>query len=252
MNTLSCFAKLETLKIFAEMNGMNLTEIRHAQVCYLYHVAEMKRSAIAEITGYAVSTLSKLRSTTYGLLDFALEIFNSIIEEQVEELTQVEVAIAELEEEILVEEITECVVEEIVNEIEKTLFRKYEDKEIPMNYLKNCGADTKGEEQVYLIKFFGEDEEKPLFSKIGTTKVSVNSRLRNEIKYYNDHNLDVRSADVCKIVPCGEMPAESYESFLRALLIKKYPNTWHKNDRFFGVDIDTETFVRMCEQFKNL
>ena len=238
MNTLSCFAKLETLKTFAEMNGMNLTEIRHAQVCYLYHVAEMKRSAIAEITGYAISTLSKLRKASLPLMELALEIFTSIIEEQVEELAQVE-------------EVIEVLEEEIINEIEKTLFRKYEDREIPMNYLQNCGADVKGEEQVYLIKFFGEDEKNPLFSKIGTTKVSVNSRLRNEIKYYNDHNLSIRSADVCKIIPCGEMPAESYESFLRALLIKKYPNTWHKNDRFFNVDIDVETFVQMCEQFKN-
>ena len=247
MNTLSCFAKLETLKTFAEINGMELTEIRHAQVCYLYHVAEMKRSAIAEITGYAVSTLSKLRKASLPLMELALEIFTSIIEEEVEELLQVEEVIEELEEKILIDEITDYVVEEI----EKTLFRQYEDKQIPMNYLKNCGADIKGEEQVYLIKFFGENKEKPLFSKIGTTKVSVNSRLRNEIKYYNDHNLDIHSADVCKILPCGEMPAESYESFLRALLIKKYPNTWHKNDRFFNVDIDVETFIQMCEQFKD-
>jgi hypothetical protein len=38
---------------------------------------------------------------------------------------------------------------------------------------------------------------------------------------------------------------------LRALLIAEFPNTWHKNDRFFGVDIPTERFNTICNQFAN-
>lgn len=240
MNNLSCFANLDELKMYAEMNEMNLTKLRHAQVCYLYHVADMKRAEIARITGYALNTLSKLRNDVFGLLEFAVALFEVVQNE----LEQIENEVAELSSEI--EEI-----EEEIAIIEKTLYRKYNDRQIPMNYLANCGEDIKGEQLLYLIKFFGEDTENPMFSKIGTTTRTVNSRLRDEIRYYNEHGLEVQSADVCKIVNCGELPAESFESFLRALLIKKYPNTWKKNDRFFGVDINTDVFCQMCEQFKN-
>lgn len=121
---------------------------------------------------------------------------------------------------------------------------------IPMNYLSDCGEDVKGQQTLYLFKFYNSNHE-IIFSKIGTTKVSVNERLRQEVAEYLK-KFDVASVDVCKIYDCGEMPAESYESFLRATLIKKYPNTWHKNDRFFGVNIPTETFTTLCDTFTNM
>ena len=52
-----------------------------------------------------------------------------------------------------------------------------------------------------------------------------------------------------KIYDCGNVPAEAYESYLRALLIAEFPNTWHRNDRFFGVDIPTDRFCELCDQF---
>lgn len=219
MNTLSYLANSTELLNFATENKLSFTQLKHAQVYYLYHVAEMKRAEIAEITGYAVSTLSRMRNNLYELAEFARQIF-------------------EIEEELKV--------------IEKTLIRSYKGSSVPMNYLEDCGEDTPGAEMLYLFKFFTENLKEPLFSKIGTTTRSVDKRLREEIAYYIKHDLPITSVDVCKIVDCGEMPAECYESLMRGILMKKYPNTWHKNDRFFGVDVPTDEFMKLFEKFSEL
>ncbi len=132
--------------------------------------------------------------------------------------------------------------------IERTTIRRCGNVRIPMNYLENCGPDVKGQQSVYLFKFYTKNRELPVFSKIGTTAKSINERLRQEIGEYR-RKFDIRSVDVCKIIDCGEMPAESYESYLRALLMKDYPGTWKRNDRFFGVDVDTERFEELCGIF---
>lgn len=217
---LSYLANVNELKTYATENEMSLTQLRHAQVCYLYHVMEMKRAEIAEITGYALSTLSKLRVETLALMTLAEELFS------------------EVEEELKV--------------IEKTLIRKHKGTTVPMNYLENCGEDVKDAEQLYLFKFFTDNPIVPIFSKIGTTTRSVNERLREEIGYYLEHNLPIESVDVCKIVECGDMPAECYESLMRGILMKRYPGTWQKNDRFFGVNVPVDEFVELFEKFSAL
>ena len=133
----------------------------------------------------------------------------------------------------------------------RTTIRRCGEMAIPMNYLPCCGEDVKGQQTAYLFKFYTSDRTIPIFSKIGTTAKSVNERLRDEIGEYRK-KFDIQSVDICKIYDCGEMPAESYESFLRAVLMKKFPNSWHKNDRFFGVDIPTDIFTTLCDTYANM
>lgn len=123
---------------------------------------------------------------------------------------------------------------------------------IDINYFENYGDDVKGNEQAYLVKFYTDDTETPIFSKIGTTKCTCNTRIRREIAEYREIGFNILSVDICKIVQCGELPAESVESYLRALLMKKYPNTWHKNDRFFNCDVSTELFTNLCEMYLSM
>jgi len=106
-------------------------------------------------------------------------------------------------------------------------------------------------EQCYLFKFF-DSKGNILFSKIGTTTRNCKKRLREEIYYYTKHGLDVDDAFIEDVHCCGDTPAEAYESFMRAKFIKQFPNTWQRNDRFFGVDIPVTDFRKMCTLFSEL
>lgn len=113
--------------------------------------------------------------------------------------------------------------------------------------------DKPDEEKTYLFRFFeNEDDTDPIFSKIGTTTKLCRDRIKDEIAYYEKAGFSIAKVEICEIWHCGDTPAESYESYLRALLIKKYPNTWHKNDRFFGVFLPTELFVKLCSQYAKI
>jgi len=107
----------------------------------------------------------------------------------------------------------------------------------------NCSG-----EQCYLFKFY-DSVGNILFSKIGTTTRNCRKRLKEEIYYYTKRGLDVNSAIIEEVFCCGDTPAEAYESFMRAKFIKQFPNTWHRNDRFFGVDIPVSDFNKMCNAF---
>lgn len=68
------------LVAFANNTGMNLTELKHLQVAYLYHVAGEARRWIADITGYAVTTLSSMRTKALNWVEKAKEVFEKGIE----------------------------------------------------------------------------------------------------------------------------------------------------------------------------
>lgn len=106
-------------------------------------------------------------------------------------------------------------------------------------------------EKIYLFKFFECGKTEPLFTKIGTTTRTCLKRVKEEISYYLKQ-FDLERVDVDAIHDCGDMPAESYESFLRAMFTKKYPNSWKRNDRFFGVDILPSEFSKACAKFAAL
>jgi len=106
-------------------------------------------------------------------------------------------------------------------------------------------------EQVYFFKFFNEADE-ILWTKIGTTAKSYFDRCKREIYDYNRKGHGVAKVIIDNVLNCGDIPAESYESFLRAMLIKEYPNTWHRNDRFFCTDIPVERFNTLCKIYSEL
>lgn len=78
--TLDPYATPETVSAFAKKTHMNKAEIKHLQVAYLYHVANEPRRWIADITGYAVSTLSSMRSRALAWVDKAKALFERGIE----------------------------------------------------------------------------------------------------------------------------------------------------------------------------
>ena len=190
----------------------SVTTIRQMQVAYLYWEKNETYTRISEITGYAVSTCRTYARTHNNYPCGMFDDVQMIVPERVTHRTCGAVT-------------------------------------VPMNYLPNCGDDVKGQQTAYLFKFYTNNRAVPVFSKIGTTATSVNNRLRQEIGEYRKKGFDIRSVDVCKIYDCGCVPAEAYESYLRALLIAEFPNTWHRNDRFFGVDIPTDRFCELCDQF---
>lgn len=105
-----------------------------------------------------------------------------------------------------------------------------------------------GKQLVYLFKFY--DKHGTLIcSKVGTTTRLPEQRLKEEIKYYQKHGIDVDHAEMCSIIDCGAIPAEGAESITRASFIHKYPSAFCKNDRFFDVDIPTRTFNKIVNQY---
>lgn len=219
---ISVYSPADEMHNFAEQMGLRYPDVRKAQVYFLYHVEDVRRARISAITGYSPNTLSSLRNRVSDYASLAEELFLEVIEEDT-----AEVAVPV-----------------------RTTYRRCGDVVVPMNYLPGCGEDVQGQQTTYLFKFYTADTAVPVFSKIGTTAKSVNERLRQEIGEYRK-KFDIRSVDVCRIYDCGELPPESFESFLRCKLIKKFPGTWKKNDRFFGTDIPEELFTALCEQFAN-
>lgn len=111
---------------------------------------------------------------------------------------------------------------------------------------------SNGEQLLYYFTFFDRISGEKIFDKIGTTTRTAKKRLKEEVRYYNKHGFDIGKVEVRLLKNCGDTPAESYESFLRSVLTKKFPNTWKKNDRFFGADITTETIKKGINLFETM
>ena len=105
-----------------------------------------------------------------------------------------------------------------------------------------------GKQLVYLFKFYDSDG-KLICSKVGTTTRLPEQRLQEEIKYYRNHGIPVESTEICSVIDCGAIPCEGAESITRAVFIRKYPEAFCKNDRFFGVDIPTRTFNQIVKNY---
>lgn len=105
-----------------------------------------------------------------------------------------------------------------------------------------------GHQLVYLFKFYDEQQEL-ICSKVGTTTRLPEERLKEEILYYRKHGIPVASTEICSVIDCGAIPCEGAESITRAAFIRKFPQAFKKNDRFFGVDIPTMTFNRIVKNY---
>ena len=129
----------------------------------------------------------------------------------------------------------------------------YLEEEAKITFANNCELVyneemifPKGTEQIYLMKFY-DVYNTLIFSKIGTTTRNVVTRAKEHINYYNNHGFDLGMVTIDSVEDCQNYPAEMVESFLRFAFIKEYPNTWQKNDRFFGVDIDLKNFLKKVQ-----
>lgn len=98
-----------------------------------------------------------------------------------------------------------------------------------------------GRQICYLFKFYNANGVL-ICSKVGTTIRLPEQRLNEELKYYKKRGLDVEYGEIVSLIDCGSIPAEGAESIARGHFIKKYPKAFHKNDRFFGVNISKKEF----------
>ena len=136
----------------------------------------------------------------------------------------------------------------------KTYIRKFADlfeqaKKIFYHVTKKVKAVLRGGRQlVYLFKFYDSDG-KLICSKVGTTTRLPEQRLAEEVKYYQKHGVPVGSTEICSVIDCGAIPCEGAESATRAAFIHKYPDAFHKNDRFFGVDIPARVFNAIVKRY---
>ena len=105
-----------------------------------------------------------------------------------------------------------------------------------------------GKQLVYLYKFYNKMGEL-ICSKVGTTTRLPEQRLKEELKYYQKHGIEVERGEICSVIDCGAIPAEGAESETRAKFIRKFPDAFCKNDRFFGVDIPTRTFNKIVNEY---
>ena len=106
----------------------------------------------------------------------------------------------------------------------------------------------KGEkiQQLYLIRLLDKDGDL-IYSKVGTTTRSTQSRMKEHLRYYYDSG--VRSIEVTRLWNCGDMDAEGLESQFRAHYIKAYPGTFKKSDRFINVEFDLEEADRIAASY---
>ena len=97
-------------------------------------------------------------------------------------------------------------------------------------------CDT-AKEKCYLFEFLDKDGNS-ICSKVGTTTRTVVQRLKEELRSKTYANMGAVCAVIHRVYDCGEMPAEGLESHFRANYIKRYPNSFCKNDRFISEKFD--------------
>ena len=104
-------------------------------------------------------------------------------------------------------------------------------------------------EKFYLLRAFNNYGEL-LFSKVGTTTRPMIKRMQEHIKAYA--KIDVACIVVDRVYDCGDVPAEGFESWFRAMYIRRWGKEFRKNDRFFGPVFDLDEADALFEQYKNM
>lgn len=131
---------------------------------------------------------------------------------------------------------------EVADKIIKARRSKYD-----AHVIWNCERNyfPVGTELFYLVRAM--KGKNVIFSKVGTTTRTVEQRMREHLKYYK--KLGCTDIIIDKVYPCRTV-AEGYESFFRSHYIAKYPGTFKKNDRFFGVEFDLEEAERIFRNYE--
>lgn len=112
---------------------------------------------------------------------------------------------------------------------------------------KTKKVDIHNINKIYLVRFY--ENNKFLFSKVGTTKRTVKTRVKEEIKAYEKSGYvitEVKIIDFIKVE--NEALALGVECQLKARLIKKHQNDFIKNDRF-TIKIKKDEFQKIVKKY---
>lgn len=185
----------------------------HLQIVYLANEG-VSYEQIAEITGYAVSTI---RTYVRKYAEFMAEANRTFADYYAPAILKVD---------------------------------KYKSRntgvEIPICYLEGCGEDVPNQRAVYLFKFYCGGV---VNSKIGTTERSINQRVREELRgYIKDSGWEIERVEIARIISTGEYDPVFTESELRGKFIK-YHKHFKKNDRFMNLDIPVEEFEEIVMRY---
>ena len=189
--------------------------LRHLQTAYLVFECGVHLGKVAEITGYAFSTVRTYANKYMVDLDEAKKYF-------------------------------------AVEPMPVVAYTKHccrQGKNVELQYLMGCGEDVPGDGVVYLFKFY-EPNKNIISSKIGTTTRSIKQRLPEEIaKYIKDNGWDINRVEICKIMSTKGITPTLVESSLRSEFGIDYGDSFVDNDRFMGVDLPTEQFTEIVNKY---
>ena len=149
--------------------------------------------------------------------------------------------------------------EYILNPVSKTI-SKINDIRSIFTRVKNSGIsisedcqpwdDSVGVQKCYLIGFF-DSEMNLVCSKVGTTVRKVSERIREELTSKTYVGMGAVHCVINRVYNCGNLPAEGVESMFRAKYIKKYPNSFFKNDRFISEHFDMTEADKFFAEYVN-
>ena len=189
------------------------TQTKYRQIVYLYNKKNETCDFIANLTGYAYSTVKNYIRKFAHLLEEACELFKYSRKPK--------------------------------DSARETHFETPHgtiDFECP----NDLGEDG---EKFYLIRAFNAEGVR-LFSKVGTTIRSVLQRMKEHLSAYA--KLGIVRIVIDKVWDCGNLPAEGFESWFRAYYIRRWPEKFNKNDRFFDVDFDLDEAQEIFTKYVNL
>lgn len=99
----------------------------------------------------------------------------------------------------------------------------------------------------YLVKFY-DKEENFLTAKVGTTDRSLSERLKEHFKTNSPYDqMGASYLIIDKVYKCNGLN-KGLESYLKGLLMKKYPNTHRGNDQF-AIDLDWQEWDRVIKDY---
>ena len=109
-------------------------------------------------------------------------------------------------------------------------------------------SNEDGTQKCYLIEFFNEDDIS-VCSKVGTTVRKIQERIREELHSKTYQSMGAVRCVVHRVYNCGSIPAEGLESYFRAKYIRRYPNSFQKNDRFMNTTFDLVEADKICAKY---
>lgn len=130
----------------------------------------------------------------------------------------------------------------------KSIFSKLRKDDIELSNTCFIENNENNVEKCYLIEFFDSDNNS-ICSKVGTTSRTVQERIREELNSETYKDMGAVKCLIHRVYNCGDYPAEGLESYFRAKYIKKYPDSFHKNDRFIKQTFDYAEADRICAEY---